>query len=43
MKSTTDYLPLLRKYMNVNAVKYGIPRTGIFYFLKTSTISTTMW
>lgn len=30
MKSTADYLQLLRQYMKANAEKYGITRMGIF-------------
>lgn len=30
MKTTSDYITLLRKYMTENASKYGIMRMGIF-------------
>lgn len=30
MKSTTEYLQLLRLYMNAHAKEYGITRMGIF-------------
>ena len=30
MKTTSEYMPLLRKYMVENAHKYGIMRMGIF-------------
>ena len=30
MKTTSEYIALLRKYMAENAYKYGIMRMGIF-------------